>query len=535
MTIEELNELIKKPEGVSLEFKSAQESFSTTKDLPDYCAALANEGGGKLLLGVNKFGKITGTKAFMGSYNMISHDLLRALSIRVDVQEIETSDGRVLVFDIAGRRPGQIIQSTGKYKYPMRAGESLVEMDLGTIKKILNEYEEDFSAKIVAGLSADDLDKNAIQILKKLWSEKSKKPELRKINTHQILNDLCLVTQNGLTYSSLVLLGKSSAIEKYLPDAEIIFEWRQDPNKISHDSRKAWRLPFLLCYQEIWDEINSRNLRMPFQEGFVQKEIFSFNEKTVREALMNAIAHRDYSIKGRSIFIKASPESLRIQSPGGLLMGITLENILSSCAWRNRLLAETLEKSGLVERAGQGLNDIFLQTITDGKGAPDLSETTINDVVLTIPGVIKDKNFIIFLEKIANQKQITFSSEEILELENIRSKRVSNTFHRDKLLNIGIIERVGVGRGSHYILSHKYYASEGHAGIHTRISGLSRDQKKELILNHFKKNKRAYMKEFLDVFPDMKNMDISNLLRELREEGKIKHVGFGRKGFWTQR
>ena len=51
-------------EDFHLEFKTARNSFSKDKDLPDYCAALANEGGGKLILGVDPEGRVVGTKAF---------------------------------------------------------------------------------------------------------------------------------------------------------------------------------------------------------------------------------------------------------------------------------------------------------------------------------------------------------------------------------------------------------------------------------------------------------------------------------------
>ena len=64
-----------------------------------------------------------------------------------------------------------------------------------------------------------------------------------------------------------------------------------------------------------------------------------------------------------------------IESPGCFPPGITIENILYSTAWRNRCIAETFEKAGLVERSGQGMDDIFGNTIQEGKGLPDLSKS----------------------------------------------------------------------------------------------------------------------------------------------------------------
>ena len=183
-----------------------------------------------------------------------------------------------------------------------------------------------------------------------------------------------------------------------------------------------WREPFFKIHDEIWSVINARNLRIPFQEGFFQREIFAFSEKPVREALLNVVTHRDYTLGKRSIFINASPLEFVIESPGGFLPGITPENVLYKREWRNRCVAETFERAGLVERSGQGMDDIFEKTIREGKGLPDLFESDDFSVRLKIPAQVKDRNFILFLEKIAQEKQITFSFEEIYALETIREK-----------------------------------------------------------------------------------------------------------------
>lgn len=112
---------------------------------------------------------------------------------------------------------------------------------------------------------------------------------------------------------------------------------------------------------EIWRELESRNIRTPFQQGFIQREVFAFDERSIREAVLNAVTHRDYSISGQVIFITASPDGFLIESPGGFLPGITPKNVIFSRAWRNQRLAEVFEKAGLVERSGQGLDLIFEQ------------------------------------------------------------------------------------------------------------------------------------------------------------------------------
>ena len=195
---------------------------------------------------------------------------------------------------------------------------------------------------------------------------------------------------------------------------------------ISRLSYKLARTVFKF-YDKIWDAINARNLRIPFQEGLFQREIYAFSEKPVREALLNAVAHRDYTINSQSIFIKASPEEFIIESPGGFPPGITLENILHKTSWRNRMIAETFEKAGLAERSGQGVDDIFESTIKEGKGMPDLTESDTHLVRLRIPAQVKDKNFIFFLEKVARSKQLILSFEQIYELKkSVNNKEFLN-------------------------------------------------------------------------------------------------------------
>ncbi|RJP58799.1 MAG: hypothetical protein C4549_03210 [Deltaproteobacteria bacterium] len=78
----------------------------------------------------------------------------------------------------------------------------------------------------------------------------------------------------------------------------------------------------------------------------------------------------------------------------------------------------------------------------------------------------------------------------------------------------------------------RYYAYEGKVGIHTRLTGISREKDKELILKHLKKN-NGYRHDLQSVFPELNPQDISNILQELKREGKIKFLGKPRNGYWV--
>jgi len=140
------------------------------------------------------------------------------------------------------------------------------------------------------------------------------------------------------------------------------------------------------------------------------------------------------------------------------------------------------------------------------------------------------------LEKIGREKQVVFSFKEIYQLELLRDKKTLNdlTF-REKFLELGVVEKIGKTSGTKYMLSHNYYIHEERPGLYTRIKGITREYKKELILEHIKREGRGMKKDFKDAFPDLKTSDISNLLQELRLERKIERIGSDRSGYWQIR
>lgn len=120
-----------------LEFKEAKTQFDTRK-LSEYCVALANEGGGVLLLGVadEPPRKVVGTQAFRDTV-AAAEKLFELVGFRVDVDSVEHPDGRVVVFHIPSRPRGTAYHLDGKYL--MRAGEALVPMSEDQLRRIFAE------------------------------------------------------------------------------------------------------------------------------------------------------------------------------------------------------------------------------------------------------------------------------------------------------------------------------------------------------------------------------------------------------------
>lgn len=537
MTPERLNDILRGVEDYDLELKTAQGDFNIKK-LHDYCAAISNEDGGHLLFGVNDKREVVGSRAFAQGWNKIAHQLTSHLGLRVKVYEVAHDLGRVLVFEIPRHILGVPTKATGgsgKYTYPIRDGESLVEMNQQTLQDIFDEKIEDWSAYIAAGATVNDLDETALANYRAKWSSHMRDPSRAKTSFVDMLTSHGLIDGGGVTNAAILLFGKEASLRKLIPDAEIIFEWRNDKTDIAYGDRRNWRNGFMLVHDEIWATINARNTSFRFQEGFVQRDIQAYDEDSIREAVINAFVHRDYAITGNSIHIMLSPEYFYIENPGRLMPGVTLKNIIDQRAWRNRLLAESLEKVNLMERSSQGVDKIFRHAIESGKGAPSMLTTPDPSVKLTIPARLVDQQFMRFLERVANEKQQILSVKEIIELEMIRTgKKHVNLEFRDKFLGLGLIEKHGSGRGSRYILAHQYYVRTGETGKHTRLSGLSREVKVNLILEHIRKNGLIRNDQVQVAMPDMDVKRASRLLTSMRNAGLILHSGSKKDGYWIE-
>lgn len=146
-------------ESEHLEFKEAKHQFDTKK-LLRYCVALANEGGGHLVLGISdkQPRQIVGSKAFSAAsdLNRIKGHIVQKLSIRVDTVELAHPDGRVLVFEIPSRPLGHPLDFNGAYL--MRAGDGVVPMTADRLRVIFAEGGQDwFSQAAKQGASDDEV------------------------------------------------------------------------------------------------------------------------------------------------------------------------------------------------------------------------------------------------------------------------------------------------------------------------------------------------------------------------------------------
>ncbi|MCE5340278.1 MAG: putative DNA binding domain-containing protein [Planctomycetaceae bacterium] len=537
MTIstEQFEVLLNSKEDEHLEFKEAKENFHF-EELVNYCVALANEHGGKIILGVTdkKPRHVVGSNAF-GDLGRTKAGLMERLPIRIYAEEITYNNCRVVIFDIPSRPIGTPIQYKGAYW--MRRNDALVAMTPDMLKRIFDESGNDFSAEICPNTTINDLSPDAIEEFRKRWQKKSRNQALSDWTHEQILDDAELRVNNGITYAALILMGTRQALGKYLAQSEIVFEYRSNNIAGPANQREEFREGFLLCYNRLWELINLRNDIQHYQDGLFMQDIPTFSEGSVREAILNAVSHRDYRNAG-SIFIRQFPRKIEIVSSGGFPTGITAENILNRQFPRNRRIAETLAKCGFIERAGQGADRMFVESIKQSKPLPDFSDTDEYQVSLVLNGEIQDVNFLKFLEKVGQEKSISFGTNELLTLNAINgNKEITPTMLPilHSLVEHGIVEVVGRGRGTKYLLSRRFYTFLGKEGIYTRKRGLDRNEKKELLVKHIKSNGTdgCKLQELQDVLPSCSKYQIQRMLQELKNDNRIHPQGATNSGKWV--
>jgi len=533
-TPEQFQSYLEAVEGARFEFKQAKGGYHF-EEVVRYCVALANEGGGKILLGVSdrRPRRVVGTAAF-AEPGRTEAGLFERLHQRIDVEEYRHGDRRVLIVHVPARVPGNAWQYNGAYL--MRAGDSLVPMTDGQLRQIHNETGPDFSAEICSQAGLFDLDSVAVGFLRKLWQKKSPAQNIADRSTEQLLTDAELVTDGRVTYAALILLGTREALGKHLAQAEIVFEYRSTEAPGPAADRREFRQGFLPVLDDLWSSINLRNDLQHFQQGLFVWDVPTFSERAVREAVLNAVSHRDYR-SGSSVFVRQFPRRIEIVSPGGFPPGIGPENILWQQNPRNRRIAEVLARCGLVERAGQGFDLIYRECIRQSKPLPDFSRTDANSVWLTLHGQIQDPEFLRFLEQIGHERMASFSTEDFLVIDLIHREEAVPEILKPRiqhLLEDGVIERVGRGRGVRHLLSRRFYRFLGKSGIYTRRVGLDRDTNKALLVKHLQENEDtgSKMEELRQVLPGHSRSQIQVLLRELTTAGKVHVHGATRAARW---
>ncbi|GKT02402.1 putative DNA binding domain-containing protein [Acidovorax sp. SUPP3434] len=534
-SVAQLEQWLLEPEGQRLEFKEAKQRYDFEK-LLKYCVALANEGGGTMVLGVTdkRPRRIVGSLAF-DAPERTEAGLHQRLGHRIPVEELRLPEGRVVIVHVPARLPGTAWEIDGQYF--KRAGDDLAALSSQELRDIFAETGPDFSAQPCPGATLADLDSESIALFRERWARKSGDIRRHDLSDQQTLRDAeLLVDGDRVSYAALILFGTRAGLTRWLAQAELVFEYRSSEAAGPAADREEYRAGFFAWQDALWKKINLRNDRQSYQDDFFRMDLPTFAEVPVREAILNAVAHRDYRLGG-SIFIRQFAKRLEVVSPGGLPPGITPENIIDQQYPRNRRLAEALGRCGLIERSGQGLNLMMESAVRQGKPLPSFAGTATHEVRLTLEGGVRNPAFVRFMERLGEETLRGFSTLDYLALERLEQGRSLTPEIQERLpalAEVGAVEMMGRGKTAKYMLAAALYATLGNKGTYTRKRGLDHGTNKALLLQHLKDQGEAGapLSEFRQVLPSLPMKAVQKLLDELRNEGLIGVVGQRRWARW---
>ena len=400
----------------------------------------------------------------------------------------------------------------------------------------------DLSAMLIEQVAVEQLDpiqrlriRNAI---KKYAGDQSLLP----LADEELDNALGLVMDiNGKrhpTVAGLLLLGTESLLRQHLPSYEVAFQVLRGTDV---QVNEFYRKPLLETFEEVYLQFKPWVIEDEIQVGLFRVPVPNYDRRAFREAFVNALVHRDYSMLG-AVHVKLDDDGLSISSPGGFIDGVNFKNLLVvSPRSRNLLLADIIKRVGLAERTGRGIDRIFEGMLRYGRLAPDYSLSNSYTVSLNLSNTAPDLAFLkmvvehedklcglpidslIILSRLRDERRLTTADF----VESVQKSETSVRATIEKLVEIGLLESHGTGRGRTYTLSAQLYQSAGQQAEYIWQAGFSPIQHEQMVLNYIDKNgsiKRADVADLCRLSP----MQATRLLKRLVDSQEVKSVGGGR-------
>ena len=344
-------------EHENLEFKAARQQYDNEK-LFGYCVAIANEGGGVLLLGVanDPPRPVVGTQAFNNVVG-ISAKIFEKLGFRVDVDEVEHPDGRVVVFQIPPRPRGTAYHLEGKYL--MRSGESLVPMSEDRLRTIFDEGRPDWLGETArAGVSPDEvielLDTQSYFDLLKLPYPTTRNAVLDRFNQERLISS----SGTAFAISNLGALLFAKQLDRFdglgrKGPRVIVYEGRgKMRTKRDQVGKKGYAVGFESLVQFVLSQAPANEVI----EQALRREVPMYPPIMIRETVANALVHQDFQVTGASVVIEVFDDRLEISNPG--LPSVEVNRFIDEYRSRNERLADLMRRFGVCEEKGSGIDKV---------------------------------------------------------------------------------------------------------------------------------------------------------------------------------
>jgi ATP-dependent DNA helicase RecG len=475
-------DLLAQPEGQRLAF--VRRAFRTD-ELAETLAALANAQGGLVVVGVGgRAKKVEGVdNAETARLAALDAALACTPPLVLPLPEIAShGQANLLVLAVPAGLP-HVYSVHGKYL--RREGASNQPIPPDALRRLLLERGETSWERLVPeGAALDDLDHARVAAYTRRAGPAAEGDSLaflfrRGCLARREAGDWRLEAGGAVQASSLkppvanyvptnaglLLFGRD--VERFFPQCEITlvrYRGREMSDEfLREDIRDT--LPEAVRRAEIWLSENMR--RGSRMVGLERQDWAQFPHGAVREALVNAVAHRDYTIRGEGIRIALFADRMECYSPGRLPGHMTVENIVEERFSRNETLVQVLSDFGLIERLGYGIDRMLRQMSDAGLPPPEFRETAAGFLV-TLRGHAADgqaeaepvdtrewrrmglnERQIAAMLHLAERRRITNS-----DMQELAPDVSAETLRRDlaDLVERGLLLKIGEKRGAYYIL-----------------------------------------------------------------------------------
>ncbi|HEY63266.1 MAG TPA: transcriptional regulator [Caldilineae bacterium] len=442
-----------------------QTEFLPTPD-PDLLAetmvAFANTDGGTIFVGVTPEGEAT-ADLFPEE---VEEALRQALAmcrppIATEWELIEVPGG----FAVSLRVPrsaelhaladGRVLVRSGAENRPL-GGEAIRQL-------AATKSSGEFELEPVPGAAREDLDEGVIDEYIAQREQRQRRPIT--VDRETLLHQIGALTTAGLpTVAGILLFGKEPQV--FLPQSGVVFvkfigtEPRGPEGLPGYGRREEITGPLPRLIERTWQIVMEEMRVEAVVQGLKREERPEYPPFAVREAIINAVCHRDYRLSGRRIEIRMFDDRLEVQSPGGLPGYITLDNIVEEHFSRNPRIVNGLFQWGFIEELGLGIDRMIEAMVQAGHPQPTFRATPYSFTVI-LQNIVERVS-------VAPQWEGNMNERQLRALQYIQEHgRITNREYRElcphvsaetlrldlvDLVERGLLLKIGNKRGTYYIL-----------------------------------------------------------------------------------
>ena len=535
-------------EGQHLDFK--EWNFKSLKDSVDeiieMSVCMSNGGGGTVVLGVKD--KVIGLdNAIIGV--PLDVDVFKLQSTVYDstdphltpnFESFEYHSKRLLlmhvlpVFPYATTTGGKALKRIGKDCKAL-TGSMRLESEI-----LAGKF--DFSAQPVKGKWRDLISPASMEFLRGELKKQHLPEDVLKLSDEELLKNLECIEGNHLNNAGLLIVGSKETIRTHIPHYEWSFRRMHSDTELS--TTEDGYSSILIAISRLVELVNIDNPVQTIKEGLFHYEYPVFPVEALREALLNAFSHRDFTKPG-PIMIKQFKYRLEISNPGMFIGGVTPKNILHhDPVARNRKLVELLQKTRLVNRSNMGVPRIFKNLLMEGKEPPEYYEDgeTIKVIFpaseltagfrnmiayLTDKGHDPKVDHLLIIHYLMRHRRMTLQDAQ--EICYQRPERVMDEVMTE-LERIEVVKSIGKGRGRFFELT-----MTAHKML---VEGISYERDKTLDIEAIKVRVLSLLKERpltnkeISRIGDLTRNQVFKLMSDLRKEGQVECKGHGKSAKW---